>query len=219
MRFGRAIICSFLVIATCSVATAGDRLAIGIKAGTYGVGVDLTARVVDWFSVRGTVNALDLSQSYSETDIDYDAKLQLGGYGVFADFHPWKNNFRISAGFLRNRNKIDLTGIPTQDVTIGDNTYTPAQVGQLDGTIRFKENTPYLGIGYGNAAKGDHRVRFLLDVGVIQQGAGTATLTSSSPVAPPELLDDLSQEEADIEDSIKDYKLWPIIALGVSIRF
>lgn len=215
MRTGRAIICSLAMAAACSLATAGDRVAIGIKGGTYGIGVDVTGRILDWFSIRGTVNAIDVSQSYSETDVDYDAKARLGGYGVLVDFHPMRGNFRISAGFLRNRNKIDLTATPTQNVDIGDNTYTPAQVGELDGAIRFKENTPYIGVGFGNAAKSGHRVRFLLDAGVVQQGSGTVSLTSSNGGVSS---DDLHKEEAKIEDDIKSYKLWPVIAVGVSIR-
>jgi len=31
---------------------------------------------------------------------------RLGGYGVLADFHPVRNNFRLSVGLLRNRNKV-----------------------------------------------------------------------------------------------------------------
>ncbi len=215
MRTLRALVCSVAVIAACSAASAGDRLGIGIKGGTYGVGLDLTGRIVDWFSLRGTVNAVNASRSYSETDVDYDADVKLGGYGVIADFHPLKNNFRISAGFLRNRNAIDLIAVPTSDVTIGGNTYPPALVGELDGSIRFKKNTPYIGVGYGNAAKSGHRVRFLLDVGVVHQGSGQATVTSSSGLVAPS---DLRAEEAKIEDQIKNYKLWPVIALGISIR-
>jgi hypothetical protein len=202
-------------MAVCSVAMAGDRVGIGIKGGTYGIGVDVTGHIVSWFNLRGTINAFDLSKSYSETDVNYDADVKLGGYGVFADFHPLGRNFRISAGFLRNRNSIDLTAVPTQDVTIGGTTYTPAEVGQLDGSIRFNRSTPYLGIGYGNAAKGLLRVKFLLDVGVVRQGAGTASITSSSGLVAP---GDLRAEEVKIDDQIKDYKLWPVIALGLSIR-
>jgi len=215
MKTARAMICSAAVLAACSLAAAGDRLGIGIKGGTYGVGVDLTGRIVDWFSLRGTVNAIDASRSYSETDVDYDADVELGGYGLLADFHPLRNNFRISAGFLRNRNAIDLTAVPTADVTIGDNTYPAALVGELDGSIRFKKNTPYVGVGYGSAAKSGHRVKFVLDVGVVQQGSGKASMTSSSGLVAPS---DLRAEEAKIEDQIKNYKLWPVIALGLSIR-
>ena len=133
---------------------------------------------------------------------------------MIADFHPLKNNFRLSVGYLRNRNKVDLVAVPTDDVTIGDTVYAPAQVGTLNGAIRFEDNTPYFGIGYGNGAMAGHRVRFLRDVGVVQQGAGSASLTSTGVVAPA----DLQIEEADVEDQIKNYKFWPIISMGLSIR-
>jgi hypothetical protein len=215
MRALRTILFSIAAVAACSMAAAGDRIAIGFKAGTYGAGIDLTGRIIDWFSLRGTVNAVNTSRSYAETDVNYDADVRVGGYGLIADFHPLMGNFRISAGLLRNRNAIDLTAVPTQDVTIGNNTYPPALVGELDGAIRFKKNTPYIGIGYGSAAKSGLPVKFLLDVGVVQQGAGTASIVSSSGLVAPS---DLRAEEAKIEDQIKSYKLWPVIALGLSIR-
>jgi hypothetical protein len=196
-------------------AWAGDRIGIGVKAGTYGLGVDLTGRINDWFSIRGSVSQLDHSQSITESDIDYDSTLKVGGYGVMLDFFPLEGNFRLTAGLFKNRNKILLTGTPTSSIDIGNGTYTPAQVGTLDGDILFKSTAPYFGLGYGSAAHASGRVRFLLDAGVIAQGSGQATLTSSTGLVAPS---DLQLEESQIEDDIKSYKLWPVVALGISIR-
>jgi hypothetical protein len=194
---------------------AGDRLGIGVKAGTLGLGVDLTGRVNNWFAVRGSINAIDVSRSYNDTDIDYDADLTLGAFGVLLDFHPLRGNFRLTAGLMKNRNQVDLRARPTNDIDIGVTTYMPAQVGTLRGKIEFKDTAPYFGIGYGDAAKGPGRIKFLLDAGVMQQGSGKVSLRASSGQVAQS---DLRQEESDIEDDISSYKLWPVLAMGVSFR-
>jgi len=97
-------------------ARAGDRIGIGVKAGTLGLGVDLTGRLNDWFSLRGTVNQYDYKESVTESDIDYDGTLKLGAYGVMLDIFPMKGSFRLSAGLLKNRNELELTGTPTADI-------------------------------------------------------------------------------------------------------
>jgi hypothetical protein len=116
---------------------------------------------------------------------------------------------------MKNRNGIDLKARPTDDVEIGNTTYTPAQAGTLRGNVDFNDTAPYFGIGYGSAAKGPKRVRFAFDLGVLQQGSGDVSISSSSRLVSS---DDLRQEEADLEDDIDNYKLWPVIALGISFR-
>jgi hypothetical protein len=210
-----AVLIGLVLLFTGVTAQAGDRVGIGVKAGTYGLGVDLTGRVNDWFSIRGSFSQYDLSRTVTESDIDYDGTLKAGGYGVLFDFFPAKGNFRLSAGLFKNRNKFFLTGTPTTSIDIGNGTYTPAQVGTLDGDVIFKTTAPYFGLGYGSAARASGRVRFLLDVGVIAQGAGQATLTASGGQVSAA---DLQAEEAQIEDNIKNYKLWPVVAFGISFR-
>ncbi len=196
-------------------AQAGDRIGIGVKAGTLGLGVDLTGRVSDWFSVRGTLNKYDYDESVSEGDIDYDGTLKLGAYGVLLDFFPMKGSFRLTAGLLKNRNALDVSGTPTADIDIGDTTYTPAQVGTLAGDVQFKSTVSYFGLGFGNAAKAPGRVRFVFDIGILGQGAGDVTLSSSTGLVSAA---DLQEEEKQFEDDIDSYKIWPVIALGISFR-
>ncbi len=205
-----------LVLASTFPGYAGDRFGIGVKGGTLGLGVDFTGCITDWFAVRGSVNAIDVTRSYTDTDVDYDADVKLGAYGVLLDVHPFKGNFRLTAGLASNRNEINLTAEPTADVTIGGTTYTPAQVGTLKGTVGFKDSAPYFGIGLGEAAKGPGRVKFVLDVGVLMQGSGKVTLASSTGLVSSS---DLRQEESDIEDDISDFKFWPVLDLGISFRF
>src|SRR5262245_29717787 len=215
MRIRFVGVCAIVLLASLSPIQAGDRVGIGVKAGTLGLGVDVTGRVTNWFCIRGSFNTADVSTTDEVSDIEYDGDVALGAYGVLLDFHPFKGNFRLTAGFMRNRTAVDLTGTPTADTEIGDNTYTPAEIGTLSGDVTFKQDVPYFGIGYGSAAKGPHRVKFLFDLGVLDQGSGEVSLTSSTGLVQQS---DLDQEIQDIEDDIGDYTLWPVLAFGVSFR-
>lgn len=214
MRPSRAVLC-FALMALASQVYAGERIGLGVKAGTLGVGFDVTGRLTNWFSIRGTINALDVSRDYEETGVSYEGDLRLGAAGVLVDLHPFKGNFRVTAGLLKNRNEIGLTAEPTDDIEIGGTTYTPAQAGRLTGSIEFKDTAPYLGIGYGSAARGPGRIKFLFDLGVLNQGSGDVSIASSSNQVSPV---DLRQEEDELEDDIEDFKLWPVLDFGISFR-
>jgi hypothetical protein len=208
-----------LLVVLCAVPTsfAGEDFGVGVKAGTLGIGVDGTWKVNDWFAVRGTLNQYDYSRRMTESDNTYDGTLKLGAFGVLADFFPAKGNFRLTAGLAKNRNKIELVDKPTAGTTvdIGDTTYDASVVGTLRGSVGFNSTAPYVGIGYGNAARGPGRVRFVLDVGVLLQGSGKVSLAASGTGVSAA---DLRKEESKVEDDIKNFKIWPVIALGISFR-
>jgi len=215
MRRAAVCICAFLLSSSMFPAFAGDRVGLGVKIGTLGLGADITGRITNWLSVRGTYNTANLTRSEEASDVEYDGDVALGAYGLLLDFHPFKGNFRITAGYLKNRTGADLDAEPTEDTEIGDTVYTPAEIGVINGTLDFEDKVPYFGLGYGSAAKGPGRVRFILDVGVLSQGSGDITLASSSPLVDPA---DLRMEEENAEEDIKDYDLYPVIAFGISFR-
>ena len=215
MRWFLVASCVLAILAVSGTSRAGDRLGVGVEVGTLGIGVDLTGRVNDWFSLRGSLNQYNYSHGLDKSGIHYDADLKLGASGVLADFYPLKSRFRLTGGALSNRNKFDLKATPTSNVTIGDTTYTPQQVGTLTGEIKFRSAVPYFGIGFGNAAKGPRRVGFAFDLGVMPQGRPRVALTSSSGVVTSS---DLQKEESKVSDDSKGFKFWPVLAVGLSFR-
>lgn len=213
-RLTRGVVVLAVLCAAGMTARADDRFGVGVKAGTLGAGVDLTIKFTNWFDLRPTLNQANLTKSFSQSDVDYDGDFKLGASGVLLDFHPFRNKFRLTAGILSNRTKIELHATPTQDVTIGDTTYTPAQVGVLTGDMKFRSTVSYFGIGYGSAARGPHRLGFVFDAGVMPEGEAEVSLTSSGSVTQA----DLQQEEQNIKDDTKSLKAWPVLAFGISIR-
>lgn len=194
-------------------ATAAD-LGVGAKISTYGWGAEFGVGFTDWFTLRASATTGSVSGDYEEDGVDYNADFDLGGYGVLADFFPMRGTFRLTAGFLSNRNAVDLRAVPTGNIDIGGGTYTPAQVGTLSGDIDFDSAVPYFGVGWGNVAKG-RRLGFLVDLGFIHQGGGQVMLNASAGGVPQS---DLDAEAASIENDISDVDFWPIISFGMAIR-
>lgn len=113
---------------------AEDRLGLGVKAGTLGVGVDLTGRFNDWFGLRASVNQYNYSHGFDKEAIHYD---------------------------------------------------------------------------------GPGRIGFVFDLGVMPQGRPQVSLASSTGLVSSA---DLQMEQSKVSDDTKNFKLWPVIAVGPSFR-
>ena len=205
---------ALLTLGITSPVNAAD-FGLGLRAGTYGIGAEFGVGFTPRFGLRAGGSALSLSGDYDQDDINYDGTLKLGGYGIWADFFPMKGTFRLTAGLLSNRNEIELEAVPTAPIDIGDGTYDPSEVGALEGDVDFDSTVPYFGVGWGNVARGK-RVGFLADIGIVWQGSGEVSLSSTTGLVDP---DDLAAEASQIEDDISDYEWWPVLSLGMSIRF
>ncbi|MCP3981862.1 MAG: hypothetical protein GY716_21375 [bacterium] len=216
----RGLLLGVLLVAWCLPATGestDNRFGIGLRAGTYGIGGDFGVRIIDRVGIRASVQRLSVSVDEEEIDeIVYDGDLDIGGEGLLVDVYPMRGKFRLTAGVFNNRNEVGLEGIVTENIEIGDTTYTPDDVGTLTGSVEFDDTAPYFGIGWGNVASGKGRIGLLVDLGILMQDVGQVGLESSTGFVDP---DDLAQEIAEIEDDISDFDFWPVLSVGMSIRF
>jgi hypothetical protein len=61
---------------------------------------------------------------------------------------------------------------------------------------------------------------FTFDLGVLLQGEPNVDLEATGPISTdPTFQSNLAQEEAAAEDDVKDFDVYPVIALGMSYRF
>ncbi len=186
------------------------------SAGTLGAGVEGTIGLSERINLR--LGANSYTYSYDETieDIRYDADLELKSGALILDWHPFAGAFRVSAGMLSNKNGVDLTATPTGSVTIGGTTYPFGTAGTLDGEVRFKSGAPFVALGWGNAVAGNKGFGLNFEIGAVFQGSPDVELASSNPAVPQS---DLDQEEREIEDDLDNFKVYPVLSLGVSYRF
>jgi hypothetical protein len=200
-------------------------IGVYVKGGTLGVGGGVGIGVTDSIRLRAGYTALNISRDISDTDIDYSGDLKLGGGEALVDWHPFNSGFRVTGGLSFSRNKITADAEPSGGTyTNNDRTYTAAEIGSLDGSIKFKSTAPYLGVGWGDVVGKDGRFSFIADIGILFQGSPDTKLnvncgSAVSPTECAQIQSDVDAEERDLKDKADDYKYWPVLSLGVAYRF
>jgi hypothetical protein len=216
MRRGIGLI-TLLVLPTAG-AFAADH-AVGVKAGALGLGVEYTHNLGDRLAIRGGINGSQLGYDGQESGIEYEFDAVWDSLSVAFDFHPTKSPFRLTAGVLRNDNGLTAVSRPTSDVTIGDTTYTPAEVGVLSGKIGFDGTAPFVGVGW-DWSRRKRVFGMSLDVGVLDQGSPKVALRATGTLlSDPAFQQDLADEEVQLHDSLGNLDLLPYVTVGFIFRF
>lgn len=202
-----------------SVALADVNFAIGPKIGTLGAGVEAVVGSGEAFNLRINANGWRYSREIHKDTVKWNGKLNLKTAGIFADYHPFENGFRISAGPLLNYNSLNISAAPNQNLTINGHTYTPTQIGKATGKLKFKKVSPYLGIGYESAFTNNSCLSMNVEAGVLFQGKAKGTFSATgSSATQSQFLNDLKSnaEKAANKDFIRYY---PVISIGFKYRF
>lgn len=213
-----------VVISALLAAGSASAAGVGIRAGTTGIGGDIAFDLVPTLSARFGYSWLNFNASVDSSDTTYDGKTKLSNGNLFLDWAPLGPFFRVTGGVILNANKVDVTAQATGGTyTLGGTTYSAADIGSLTGTVKSGNSAaPYLGIGYGRVAGAG--VNFYADLGVMFQGTPKATLTATcGPATPAALCSQIQAstaiEAVDLQDSIKNFKYYPVANIGVTIGF
>ena len=203
-----------------------DAAAVAVRAGTFGIGAEVDFGLSDTFNLRLGYNTFSFNRTVDDTDVTYDAKFKISAASGIVDWHVFHGGFRLSAGLVQNGPKVDATGKPNANQTyvINGTTYSAAQIGNAYGSIKIGDSiAPYFGIGWGNTVDDEDRVTFLLDLGVIKTGAPKVTLdfTCNPSLANncAQFAGDIAAEKADLEDELSKYEWYPVVSLGIAVRF
>ncbi len=193
--------------------------ALGLTAGTTGIGINVIFEPTKYLNLRMGAEYFTISHEISTDGVTYNGTFNPESYALLADLYPFDNGLRVTAGGMVNRNQVSLGATPSGPTQIGNATYTPAQIGRLDGAITFRDLAPYAGIGYtsGRARRG---WGFISDVGVMFSGPPRVSLVASGPISNVQsFVDDLERERAEVQDKIKIVKYYPVIKFGLVYHF
>jgi hypothetical protein len=224
-KFVAAVYVGLLAGVMCQSALAD--VAVGVRAGTFGVGADVDVGLTQTLNVRVGYNTFSYKRTINDTDVTYDGKLKINAASAILDWHAFNGGFRFSLGAVQRGPKVDVVGKPNSNATyeFNDHIYTASEVGSLTGTVKLGDSVaPYLGVGWGNTVDKADRVTFLADIGVIHTGTAKSTLVVTCNSAVPtvtcnQIRADVEAEKADLEDKISDYEWYPVISLGIAVRF
>ena len=198
-----------------------DGLALGLKIGTLGPGVEAAAFVTSNLNLRAAGNYIAFNYKVGVDDINYNGNLRLSTLLGLVDLHPFGGGFRLSGGVVINDSKIDLTGKPANDtVKIGGTTYPSASVGQINGQATFDHIAPYAGIGYGAPVNDGTDFSFSFDLGVIIQSSPQISLSATGAAASdPTFRSDLNKERDRAQNVADKFRLYPVLSFGICYQF
>jgi hypothetical protein len=194
---------------------------IALRLSTLGVGLEAGKLLNSHLSVRVGGNVGSWSGSSDKSDISYDASVKLKAVSALLDLYPHsRGTFHLTGGFVTNPITITGTGKPTSSGTfdINNHTYTAAQVGTLSLKGKFPGMSPYVGLGFGTAAKKGGALKLLFDLGAVL-GKPRISLGATGS-AGAQLAADLEAQRVKTEKDIRKYAvLYPVISLGLGYHF
>ncbi len=197
---------------------AGQRFALGGRAGTLGFGAEAALGLSDNFVVRGGLGSFIFEFEGEQDGVDYTVSppSMTGTLGI--DLYPTGGSFRLMAGLMFRNGDFELKSSDLAEaggIEIGDGEYTES--GTLHGTVATSSTAPFVGLGFGRHTSGGFG--FFLDLGVAFVGEPEVTLTAQGDIASvPGFQEDLDREAQNLEDDAAPYlKYWPILSIGVKI--
>lgn len=214
-----AIIAAGLMFSINSFAKEESGFFTGIQAGTLGAGLNVGYNFNDMFGLRANINGLKVSRDVNVGDLKYNGNAKLLTAGILADYHPFENGFRLSAGAYYNDNKIYGHGYSTKTYYGLD----PNDFGYEDASVKYNKFSPYLGVGYD--VNITENLSFVSDLGVLYQGKGkvkNSTVCYSQFVCT--ILSDKLNEENEsqkykIQDKADKLQFYPVLSIGLSYSF
>lgn len=213
---GTSVALSALVLAPAAQAQTG--LFIAPQVSSLGIGGEVGYRLNDYLGVRASAHTLGMSRSFNPDDVEYNGKLRLQSFGGTVDVFPFGGSFRVSGGLRVNDNRADFSATPSSSVNIGGTTYTPSEVGRLNGRVSFNGMAPYAGIGWQTSVLTPN-LYFGVDLGVMFQSSPKVTLTSTGGLATGAFAADLERERRRAEDKLDAFRLYPVISFSLGYRF
>jgi hypothetical protein len=182
--------------------------------------VGIAQPVSDRVVVRADLATIGkISDTFSESGINYSGKLKHDRAGLFADWFV-AGGFRLTAGVTANDSKLDLNAQGNGGtITIGNTSYVTTADDRWNVNIRFPKTTPYLGLGYGRHPEGAGLVGVVADFGV-SIGRSKVSASVSGPNLPNTVTQaDIDRELADVRDGVGHYRVLPQLSVAINFRF
>ncbi|HKL88109.1 MAG TPA: hypothetical protein VJ884_03815 [Salinibacter sp.] len=203
---------AFLLAGTMQRAHA-QRVALGTRASTLGIGADATVGLTSTLNLRVGGSYFPVQRSgvmRTEVDVRYDVTARLAAGLLLLDWHPFDNALRLSAGGVYNASRIQGEARPTESHTVQGKTFSPERLGRLDAEASFRNTiAPYVGVGFGNAVRGS-RLDLFFDLGAMYVNRPEVQMSGRGLIAAT------SNHESTLNRGLQSFHILPYISLGLS---
>ena len=220
MKKSAVVLAALTALVVPTVASA--QLSVGARAGTLGLGGEVSFGLTRLFAVRGGIGFIPYTYENDFEGVNYEVTAPERIWNVGVDVYPFGGGLRLSAGVL-NRPSVDLLASGQQTATIGGRQYT-GNINIQGSLTNESETAPYASIGFGRAT--GRGLGFFVDLGAAFLGDGeislTGTCTETTSGQPcPEFQQRLQQEEDEANAQLDDFgsfvKVHPILQIGFRI--
>ena len=210
---------SVLMLGVASVAmlsatnNASAQFAVGGRAGTTGVGGEVTFSVIPRFALRATATVIPVKPKGTFDDVEFEVDPPSPMFTAGADLYLTEN-LRLFGGVLIGADQLVLDGDYSGSVQFGNQTYSGT--GKIVGEVESSSTAPFFGLGLGRTI--GSRVNFNLDLGAAILGESTVRLIEITGPAAQSSQAQRDAKIAEIQDDVDKYaKLYPIISFGISV--
>ena len=200
-RFNASQLALLCLLAGSAGTAHAQTLAVGVRAGSLGLGPEAVLGLGSRLALRAGIGAVPITPTGTISDISYEIEppspLASAGVDLYLLSH-----LRLMTGLLFGAERTEFTGQLAESVRIGDQTYTPDQVGSLDGALLTRSVAPFVGLGFGGYA--NSRVGVTLDLGVAFLGENDLELTATGPFTDdPTFQQELEKERLSTEQKLR----------------
>ena len=193
--------------------TASAQLAIGARAGTTGVGGEVSFAIIPRIALRGSATVIPLKPKGTFDDVDFEVDPPSPMFTAGADLYLTEN-IRLFGGVLIGADQLILDGDYSGSVQFGNQTYNGT--GTIVGEVESSSTAPFVGLGLGRTF--GSRVNFNLDLGAAILGESTVRLVEITGPAAQSTQAQRDAKIAEIQSDVDKYaKYYPMVSFGISI--
>ncbi|MDQ7069952.1 MAG: hypothetical protein Q9M48_04280 [Rhodobacterales bacterium] len=182
----------------------------GFEVGVSTLGIYISPKfaISNKLAVRVPLYTGNTTDTFTYDGNTVTAALDATAFAVMADFHPWQNGFRVSAG--AGFGGYSATGNITNP-TLSGTTFA----GTFAFAVNQKSNVvPVVSIGYVRPL--GRRVSILAELGA---KIGTYEVVTTGNTLDPLLQPTFDAEVANVNSDLSDVKAIPFATLGIQINF
>ncbi|MBQ3240585.1 MAG: hypothetical protein IJB00_05300 [Akkermansia sp.] len=223
--------------------TTGNAIGVllDVNVGTLGAGFSVGYEFNKYLKARVRAGFLSYDHDDTWSDVDVMGEFTGNNVGIMLDYHPFGGRFRLTAGLTISDLAVDVEGSMDRRM-IAEHVGKTYEFGGYQFIIKDEDVTakaeykwnkvqPYLGIGWSSDGEGDAEVYFTFDLGVNFMGTGdlSVSYTGGADVIDPsgnkieisnQVLENAIREEGkDFFDIADDICVYPVIQMGIGVRF
>lgn len=205
-----------LLLLPLSVNAQFKEYAVGLNAGTNGLGIDLTTDINDKLNLRATGNFYAFSGIFEVDDdpsVELDTKSDNTNFSLLINYHPFRSSFGLVTGLYYMNWNTTMFMAANETYEIEDRIFQPEELGSLDGVVEYPSKlAPYLGMALGNPVGEGTKLKLNLQLGIMYMGTPELKMSGEGMIAPS------AGNQPSLQEAIEQFQWYPMLNLGLSFR-